>query len=156
MLAHRLIGAIGRGCAARGDPSRLAERQNQWRRHMHMRRMLIVLDNVRTSDQVLPLLPDGPCYLVLITSRRKLTGLTDAYPFSLDVFGWDEAERLLSSWWASTDARTVRLCGRSWSRVVSYRWRSGLSLGDYGITGVSSSPTLLPAWPTRPRHRMRW
>jgi hypothetical protein len=123
---------------------------------MHMRRMLIVLDNVRTSDQVLPLLPDGPGCLVLITSRRKLTGLTDAYPFSLDVFGSDEAERLLSSWWASTDARIVRLCGRSWPRVVGYRWRSELSLGDYGITGVSSSPTSLPAWPTRPRHRMRW
>jgi tetratricopeptide (TPR) repeat protein len=56
--------------------------------------MLIVLDNARTSDQVLPLLPDAPGCLVLITSRRKLTGLTDAYPLSLDVLGWDEAERL--------------------------------------------------------------
>ncbi len=31
---------------------------------------------------------------MLITSRRKLTGLTDAYPISLDVLAWDEAERL--------------------------------------------------------------
>jgi tetratricopeptide (TPR) repeat protein len=72
----------------------LAERQDQWRHQMHMRRMLIVLDNARTSDQVLPLLPDGPGCLVLITSRRKLTGLTDAYPLSLDVLGCDEAKRL--------------------------------------------------------------
>jgi tetratricopeptide (TPR) repeat protein/transcriptional regulator with XRE-family HTH domain len=72
----------------------LAERQDQWRHHVHARRMLIVLDNARTSDQVLPLLPDAPGCLVLITSRRKLTGLTDAYPLSLDVLGWEEAERL--------------------------------------------------------------
>ncbi len=72
----------------------LADRQDQWRRHIHPRRMLIVLDNARTSDQVLPLLPEAPHCLVLITSRRKLTGLTDAYPLSLDVLGWGEAEQL--------------------------------------------------------------
>ncbi|MGH3835304.1 MAG: tetratricopeptide repeat protein [Pseudonocardiaceae bacterium] len=72
----------------------LAERQDQWRHHIHSQRMLIVLDNARTSDQVLPLLPEAPGCLVLITSRRKLTSLTDAYPLSLDVLGWDEAERL--------------------------------------------------------------
>ncbi|MGH3919012.1 MAG: tetratricopeptide repeat protein [Pseudonocardiaceae bacterium] len=72
----------------------LTERQDQWRHHIHAQRMLIVLDNARTSDQVLPLLPEAPGCLVLITSRRKLTSLTDAYPLSLDVLGWDEAERL--------------------------------------------------------------
>ncbi|MGH3547654.1 MAG: NB-ARC domain-containing protein [Pseudonocardiaceae bacterium] len=77
--------------AIKGD---LAERQDQWRHHIHKRRMLIVLDNARTSDQVLPLLPEAPGCLVLITSRRKLTGLTDAYPLSLDILGWDEAQRL--------------------------------------------------------------
>jgi tetratricopeptide (TPR) repeat protein/transcriptional regulator with XRE-family HTH domain len=74
--------------------SNLVERQDQWRRHIHARRMLIVLDDALSSDQVLPLLPEAPHCLVLITSRRKLTGLTDAYPLSLDVLGWDEAERL--------------------------------------------------------------
>ena len=72
----------------------LTERQDQWRHHIHARRTLIVLDNARTSDQVLPLLPEAPGCLVLITSRRKLTGLTEAYPLSLDVLGWEEAERL--------------------------------------------------------------
>ncbi|HYZ10243.1 MAG TPA: tetratricopeptide repeat protein, partial [Pseudonocardiaceae bacterium] len=72
----------------------LTERQDQWRHLIHARRKLIVLDNAATSDQVLPLLPEAPGCLVLITSRRKLTGLTDAYPLSLDVLGWDEAERL--------------------------------------------------------------
>jgi tetratricopeptide (TPR) repeat protein/transcriptional regulator with XRE-family HTH domain len=77
--------------AIKADP---VERRDQWRHHIHGRRMLIVLDNVLTSDQVLPLLPEAPGCLVLITSRRKLTGLTDAYPLSLDVLEWDEAERL--------------------------------------------------------------
>jgi hypothetical protein len=77
--------------AVKADP---VERQDQWRHYIHGRRMLIVLDNVLTSDQVLPLLPEAPGCLVLITSRRKLTGLTDAYPLSLDVLDWDEAERL--------------------------------------------------------------
>ncbi len=75
----------------KADP---VERRDQWRHYIHGRRMLIVLDNVLTSDQVLPLLPEAPSCLVLITSRRKLTGLTDAYPLSLDVLEWDEAERL--------------------------------------------------------------
>ncbi len=56
----------------------LAERRDQWRHHIQERRLLIVLDNALTSDQVLPLLPEAPGCLVLITSRRKLTGLTDA------------------------------------------------------------------------------
>jgi tetratricopeptide (TPR) repeat protein/transcriptional regulator with XRE-family HTH domain len=72
----------------------VAERQDQWRHHIYARSMLIVLDNALSSDQVLPLLPEAPDCLVLITSRRKLTGLTDAYPLSLDVLEWEEAERL--------------------------------------------------------------
>jgi tetratricopeptide (TPR) repeat protein/transcriptional regulator with XRE-family HTH domain len=72
----------------------LAERRDQWRHLIQERRMLVVLDNALTSDQVLPLLPEAPGCLVLVTSRRKLTGLTDAYPLSLDVLSWDEAEGL--------------------------------------------------------------
>ena len=77
--------------AIKADP---ADRRDQWRHYIHARRVLVVLDDALTSDQVMPLLPEAPGCLVLITSRRKLTGLTDAYPLSLDVLGWDEAERL--------------------------------------------------------------
>src|SRR5262249_16630201 len=57
--------------------------------------------------------------LVLITSRRKLTGLTDAYPLSLDVLGWEEAEQLfvkLVGAQRCKDRNAIRLilaaCGR--------------------------------------------
>ncbi|MGB8961809.1 MAG: tetratricopeptide repeat protein [Pseudonocardiaceae bacterium] len=85
---------LQRGVPPEAIEAGLTERQDQWRHHIHSRRVLIVLDNAATSDQVLPLLPEAPGCLVLITSRRKLIGLTDAYPLSLDVLGWDEAEQL--------------------------------------------------------------
>ncbi|MEV6328097.1 NB-ARC domain-containing protein [Streptomyces sp. NPDC051909] len=40
------------------------------------RRMLTVLDNAHSAAQVLPLLPTGPGSLTLVTSRRRLDGLT--------------------------------------------------------------------------------
>jgi tetratricopeptide (TPR) repeat protein/transcriptional regulator with XRE-family HTH domain len=99
MVAREPSGALEQMLLQLGMPPEaikadLTERQDQWRRHIHFRRMLIVLDNALTSDQVLPLLPEAPGCLVLITSRRKLTGLTDAYPLSLDVLEWEDAERL--------------------------------------------------------------
>ena len=70
--------------------------------------MLIVLDNAANSDQMLPLLPEASGCLVLITSRRKLTGVTDAYPLSLDVLGWDDAEQLLIKLLGAQRARPQR------------------------------------------------
>jgi transcriptional regulator with XRE-family HTH domain len=99
----------------------LIGRQDQWRHHTHARCMLIVLDNARTSEQVLPLLPDGPACVVLITSRRKMTGLTDAYPLSLDVLAGTRRSDCSSSWSASTTATTVTRSVRSWPPVVGCR-----------------------------------
>ncbi|MEU6857586.1 BTAD domain-containing putative transcriptional regulator [Glycomyces sp. NPDC046736] len=39
------------------------------------RRLLVVLDNAASADQVRPLLPEGPNALVVVTSRRRLDGL---------------------------------------------------------------------------------
>lgn len=64
------------------------------------RRVLIVIDNAVSAEQVLPLLPAGPGCMVVVTSRLKLTGLVTAYGASLltlDVLSEIEAMDLLSS-----------------------------------------------------------
>lgn len=64
------------------------------------RRVLILLDNASTSEQVRPLLPGAAGCLVLVTSRARLTGLVVAEAASqvtLGLFTQDEAKTLLRS-----------------------------------------------------------
>jgi tetratricopeptide (TPR) repeat protein len=85
------------------------------------RRMLIMLDNAGTADQVVPLLPGGRC-TVVVTSRNHLRGLVarhSACPMHLDVLTDTEAHTLLANALGSdrtaTDeqavAELIRLCG---------------------------------------------
>ncbi|MFJ5993178.1 ATP-binding protein [Lentzea sp. NPDC092896] len=64
------------------------------------RRMLIVLDNAATAEQVIPLLPGSPTCTVLITGRIRLASLIDrhgARHLTLDVLTRDEARALLAA-----------------------------------------------------------
>ncbi|ROP35727.1 putative ATPase [Saccharothrix texasensis] len=64
------------------------------------RRMLIVLDNAATADQVVSLLPGSPTCTVLVTGRHRLASLIDrhgARHLALDVLTRDEARALLTA-----------------------------------------------------------
>jgi DNA-binding SARP family transcriptional activator/tetratricopeptide (TPR) repeat protein len=64
------------------------------------RRVLLLLDNARSADQVRPLLPGAPGSLVVITSRDRLTGLVSrdgAHPVRLDALDADAARALLAA-----------------------------------------------------------
>jgi DNA-binding SARP family transcriptional activator len=63
------------------------------------RRVLVVLDNVATADQVRPLLPAGAGSFVLVTSRERLGGLVareGARTLTLEVLRPEESHALIA------------------------------------------------------------
>jgi DNA-binding SARP family transcriptional activator len=78
-----------------------AEEDEQARRYRSLlagRRVLVVLDNAASAQQVRPLLPGDPSCLVLVTSRKRLEGLVaheGAQPLTLDTLAPADALALL-------------------------------------------------------------
>ncbi|RAG86354.1 hypothetical protein DN069_06920 [Streptacidiphilus pinicola] len=72
-----------------------AERAVQLRDRLAGTRTLIVLDNALSSAQIRPLLPATSRCLVLVTSRKRLTGLDDSHAVSLRVLSEAESLTLL-------------------------------------------------------------
>ncbi|KFU78041.1 SARP family transcriptional regulator [Amycolatopsis lurida NRRL 2430] len=91
---RRLLRAVGVEDGAMPDD--LDELAASWRAATAQLRLLLVLDNAESAGQVRPLLPSGPGSRVLVTSRRRLSGLDADRRVSLGALGLEAAERLLS------------------------------------------------------------
>jgi len=84
------------GVDSRALPAGLAERAALYRTTLADRRVLVVLDNASSEQQVRPLLPGDAGCAVLVTSRPRLTGLAGARHLDLDLFSPAEALHLLA------------------------------------------------------------
>jgi DNA-binding SARP family transcriptional activator len=82
------------------DPARIPldaeERAAHYRTRLAGRRMLVVLDDARDTDQVRPLLPGSSSCAVLITARYWLPELAGGSVLDLDVLSGDEALALFT------------------------------------------------------------
>jgi tetratricopeptide (TPR) repeat protein len=78
-------------------PAGTEERSGLLRQLLASRRVLMLLDNVRTEAQVRPLLPGAGGSLVLITSRAALAALDVDERIGLDVLPKGEATALLAA-----------------------------------------------------------
>ncbi|WP_327071296.1 AfsR/SARP family transcriptional regulator [Kitasatospora sp. NBC_01302] len=91
---HHLLTSLNAGKI----PADQEERVALWRSIVQNRRMLIVLDNVASADQVEDLLPGGGPSFTVVTSRNRLSGLAVRYAarrVSLSPFTAEESLRLL-------------------------------------------------------------
>ncbi|MGW2343708.1 AfsR/SARP family transcriptional regulator [Streptomyces sp. NPDC001661] len=93
-VLRRLLRAVGAGEGQ--DSEDLDELAASWRAATVSLRLLLVLDDAARAEQVRPLLPAGPGSLVMVTSRRRLTGLDVDRRVSLSPLGIDEATELLT------------------------------------------------------------
>ncbi|WP_067793688.1 AfsR/SARP family transcriptional regulator [Actinomadura formosensis] len=107
------------GVPATRVPRTLGERAALWRSQLASSRAILVLDDAAGHDQVRPLLPASAGCLVIVTSRRRLTGLHDSFPLSLDVLPVRDAAALFTGIAGAGRARggadvtaVVERCGR--------------------------------------------
>ncbi|MFE3094149.1 tetratricopeptide repeat protein [Streptomyces sp. NPDC059248] len=82
------------GLDSKEMPNSIDELTALWRSMARERRMLVILDDAATSEHVLPLLPGASPTVVVVTSRRRLSGLPGVRPFFLDVLPPEDAAEL--------------------------------------------------------------
>jgi DNA-binding SARP family transcriptional activator/tetratricopeptide (TPR) repeat protein len=95
---NTLLESVGVSPASLGGAG-LDARAARFRSAVADRRMIVLLDNARDSDQVRPLLPGAPGCLVVVTSRNRMTGLVaheGARPVPVGRLGDAAARELLA------------------------------------------------------------
>jgi hypothetical protein len=144
------VDALGRFLRALGvesgrTPAGVDERASRYRTALAGRRMLVILDNAASAEQVRPLLPGGTGCMVLATSRDSLAGLVvadGAQRLALDVLTETESVHLLGTLGVGGPehpAALARLCGGlpSALRVVG---ELATTHGDRALARLAADP----------------
>lgn len=99
LSAHQALGHLlaALGVASAQLPASVDERSALYRSLTADHRVLTILDNVADDAQVRPLLPSSSRSLVLLTSRRVLSGLEAVGRLQLNVLAAADSVRLLES-----------------------------------------------------------
>ncbi|MBE1491970.1 AfsR/SARP family transcriptional regulator [Plantactinospora soyae] len=100
-------------------PATMPERVQLYRSRLAGRRVLMLLDNAASEQQVRPLLPDSPTCAAMVTSRARLAALEGVPLIDLDVLEHVQALELLSKIVGASRVaaepeaaeRIVQLCG---------------------------------------------
>ena len=114
---HRLLRMLT--APATRIPDATGERAALLRAQLSRRRAILILDDAAGPDQIQPLLPASGQSLILITTRRTLSGLPGAHALTLDVLSVPDAitlfRRVAGQGRAHDEdaaAMAVELCGR--------------------------------------------
>ncbi|WP_284746890.1 AfsR/SARP family transcriptional regulator [Amycolatopsis sp. RTGN1] len=107
---------LGLGVETAKIPELLHERVALYRSLIAGRRMLVLLDDARTAEQVRPLLPPSARTMTVVTSRSRLDGLAVSNAAKQRVLGTlapDDAVRLIEELAGPADLNPAlaRLCG---------------------------------------------
>jgi transcriptional activator/NB-ARC domain-containing protein len=115
-ILARLLRTIGIGDQA--IPATTDERAAMWRSELAGHRVLLVLDDARSAEQIEPLLPGDPGCMVLVTSRSRLR-LDAVDSVILEPLGHEESAALFLAgardWRINAEPEALgeitRLCG---------------------------------------------
>ena len=86
---------VATGMDPRALPQDVDDRARLWRDRIAGKKVLLVLDDAASHDQLRPLLPGTSDCFVVITSRHRLPGLDGVRALTLDVLPPDQAAHLL-------------------------------------------------------------
>lgn len=85
------------GIAPAAMPDGVESRRSLYRALLAERRMLVLLDDAADTQQVLPLIPGPGRSLVIVASRRRLTGVQADLRLALDPLSTPEALQMLGN-----------------------------------------------------------
>lgn len=150
-VAYRLLSQLN--VSAEQIPVDADERTGALRRLLRSLRVLIVLDNVATAEQIRSLLVDSPDCRVIVTSRNRLAALDEARHLPLEMLAQRDAAvlfRLVAAEKAPDDGRAVaeivHRCGMLplAIRIAAARFATGNWTAERFLDRIAHESGVLP------------